>query len=173
MTAMLDHLRAQRVLRFEKGDVVLSQPLDEIELGVPDELAQIIELQLDRLSEEDRRLLEAGSIAGTVFPSWAVSASLKRETEDVEEAYVALVRRVRLLSIAGHDELPDGSCSTFYVFSHALYREVLYAKMPAGRRSRWHMRVADRLRAMFAGNEASVAHEIASHTEAGRVIPAA
>ncbi len=172
MTAVLEHLRAQHVLRSENGEVAMSQPLDEIELRVPDELAEIIELQLDRLNEEDRRLLEAGSIAGTIFPAWAASAALKRGGEDLEEAYASLVRRVRLISIAGHDELPDGSRSTFYVFSHALYREVLYARMPAARRSRWHMRVADRLRAMFAGNETSVAHEIAAHTEAGSTIPA-
>lgn len=172
MTAILDHLRTQRVLRSENGEVFMSRPVDEIELGVPDGLAGAIELQLDRLSEEDRHLLEAGSIAGTIFPAWAAAAALRREVEDVEEAYASLVRRVRLLSIAGHDELPGGSCSTFYVFAHALYREVLYARMPAARRSQWHLRVADRLRAMFAGNEASVAHEIAAHIEAGSTSPA-
>jgi predicted ATPase len=166
MTAMLEHLRAQRVLRSENGEVVLSQPLDEIELGVPDGLAGVIELQLDRLSDEDRRLLEAGSIAGTIFPAWAVAAALKREVEDVEEAYASLVRRVRLLSVAGHDELPDGSRSTFYVFAHALYREVLYNRIPVSRCSQWHRRVADRLRVLFAGNESSVAYEIAAHTQA-------
>jgi predicted ATPase len=126
----------------------------------------VIELQLDRLSEEDRRLLEAGSIAGTVFPAWAAGAALKRTVEDMEEAYASLVRRVRLLSIAGHDELPDGSRSTFYVFAHALYREVLYDRIPVTRRSQWHRRVADRLRVLFAGNESSVAYEIAAHTQA-------
>ena len=167
MTAILDHLRAQRVLLCENGQVAMSQPLHEIELGVPDGLAGVIELQLDRLSEEDRRLLEAGSIAGTIFPAWAAAAALKREREDVEEAYASLVRRVRLLSIAGQDELPDGSRSPFYVFAHTLYRDVLYARMPGSRRSQWHLHIADRLRSMFAGNEDSVAYEIAVHTEAG------
>jgi DNA-binding winged helix-turn-helix (wHTH) protein len=170
MSAMLDHLREQRILRSENGEVVLSQPLDEIELGVPDGVAGVIEMQLDRLSEEDRRLLEAGSIAGTIFPAWTAGAALNRGVEDMEEAYASLVRRVRLLSIAGHDELPDGSRSTFYVFAHALYREVLYSHIPESRRGQWHRSVADRLRVMFAGNEARVAQEIASHTEAGRAL---
>jgi predicted ATPase len=149
------------------GQVTLSVPLAEIELGVPDSLSGVIELQLDRLSDGDRSLLEAGSISGTIFPAWAAAAALERELEDVEEAYAALVRRVRLLSIAGQDELPDGSRSSFYVFAHALYREVLYARLPAARRAQWHLRVAARLRSMFAGQEASVAHEIAAHTAAG------
>lgn len=166
VAAMLDHLRAQGTLRTENGTVSLSQPLHEIELGVPEGLAEVIELELDRLSEDDRRLLEAGSIAGTIFPAWAASAALKRGVEELEDAYTSLARRVRLLTVAGHDELPDGTCSTFYVFAHALYREVLYNGIPASRRSQWHQRIADRLRVLFAGNESSVAHEIALHTQA-------
>lgn len=167
MTAILDHLRAQRVVRLQGGEATLSQPIDQIEIGVPDGIAAVIELQLDRLCDEDRRLLEAGSIAGTIFPAWAAAAALNRPLEDTEEAYASLVRRVRLLSIAGHDELPDGTRSPFYVFAHELYREVVYSRIPESRRSQWHQRVADRLRAMFAGNEASVAQEIATHTRAG------
>jgi len=166
MTAILEHLRAQHVLRIENGEVVLAQPLDEIELGVPDGLARVIELQLDRLNDDDRRLLEAGSIAGAIFPAWAAGAALNRAMEDMEEAYASLVRRVRLLSVAGHDELPDGSRSTFYVFAHELYRQVLYDRIPGSRRSQWHKRVADQLRVLFAGKESSVAHEIAAHTQA-------
>lgn len=168
MTAILDHLRAQRVLRSQDGEVVLAQPIGEIEVGVPDGLAAAINLQLDRLAEEDRRLLEAGSIAGTIFPAWAAAAALKRPLEEVEEAYATLARRIRLLSLAGHDDLPDGSRSGFYVFAHELYREAIYRGIPLSRRCRWHQRVADRLRVMFAGNESSVAHEIATHTQAGK-----
>ncbi|MGH9587455.1 MAG: ATP-binding protein [Acidobacteriaceae bacterium] len=167
MTAILDHLRAQRILLSQNGEVALGQPIDQIEIGVPDGLAAVIGLQLDRLNDADRRLLEAGSITGTIFPAWAAAAALDLPLEDMEEAYAALARRVRLLSIAGHDELPDGTRSAFYVFAHELYRDVIYSKIPIARRSHWHQRVADRLRAMFAGNEDSVAEEIATHTRAG------
>ena len=167
MIATLDHLRTQHILLTEKGQVTLSLPLDAIELGIPDALSGVIELQLDRLTDHDRLLLEAGSIYGTIFPAWAAAAALDRDVEAVEESYAALVRRVRLLSIAGQDELPGGTRSAFYVFAHALYREVLYSRLPAARRAQWHLRIADRLRSMFAGQEANVAHEIAAHTEAG------
>jgi DNA-binding winged helix-turn-helix (wHTH) protein len=169
MMAVLEHLRTQNIFRIDDGQLNLRIPLSEIQLGVPDGVAGIIEFQLEKLTDEDRRLLEAGSIAGTIFPAWAAAAALERSIDEVEEAYAALVRRVRLLNIAGHDELPDGTRSAFYVFSHALYREALYARMPAARRAHWHRRVADRLRAMFAGHESSVAYEIAAHAEAGGV----
>lgn len=166
LSAMLEHLRAQQVLRSQDDEVVLNRPLAEIELGVPDDLLGIIELQLDRLSEEDRRLLEAGSIAGTIFPAWAAGAALQRPLQEVEEVYASLVRRTHLLSVGGHDELPNGTRSAFYVFAHELYREVLYRGIPMTRRSQWHAHIADQLRLLFAGKEASVAHEIAVHTEA-------
>lgn len=166
LSAMLDQLAAQHILRSQGDEVVLSRPLAEIELGVPDGLLGIIELQLDRLNEEDRRMLEAGSIAGTIFPAWAASAALQKPPEEVEEAYASLARRIHLVTIGGHDELPNGARSAFYVFAHELYREVLYKNIPVTRRSRWHKRVADQLRVLFAGKEASVAHEIAAHTEA-------
>lgn len=165
LTAMLDHLRAQHVVQSNGDEVVLNRPLAEIELGVPDGLRGIIELQLDRLTDGDRRLLEAGSIAGSIFPAWAASAILNQPMEDVEEAYASLMRRVHLLSVGGHDELPNGARSAFYVFAHELYREVLYSSIPVTRRSQWHKRVADHLRILFAGNEACVAHEIDAHTQ--------
>jgi predicted ATPase len=166
MNAMLDNLRAQGVLRNENGEVVLTRPLDEIESEANAGLAGVVELQLDRLSEKDRRLLEAGSIAGAIFPAWAAAAVLNRRVEEMEEAYAALARRVRLISIAGHDELPDGTRSSFYVFAHTLYREALYRSIPINRRSQWHRRIADQLRIIFVGREASVAYEIAAHTRA-------
>jgi predicted ATPase len=169
MTAVLEHLRAQNIFLADQGQINLRLPLSEIELGVPAGLAGIIDYQLEKLSDQDRHLLEAGSIAGTIFPAWAAAAALERTIDEIEEAYAALVRRVRLLTIAGQDELPDGTRSAFYVFSHALYREALYSRMPAARRAHWHLRVAERLRTMFAGHESSVAHEIAAHAEAAGV----
>ncbi|GGH08051.1 ATP-binding protein [Silvibacterium dinghuense] len=168
MTAVLDHLKGQNLFRLEGAELSLRVPLGEIELGVPEGLAGLIEFQLEKLSEEDRHLLEAGSVAGTIFPAWAVSAALGLALEEVEESFAELVRRVKLVSIAGYDELPGGGQSAFYVFTHALYREVLYTRLPASRRAQWHRRVADRLRTMFAGQEENVAVEIAAHVEAGK-----
>jgi len=167
MTAIVDYLLSQHIVNSDHGEVSVNQPIESIEIGVPPGLATVIRLRLDGLNEDDRRLLEAGSISGTIFPAWACAAALRRKLGDVEEAYASLTRRVRLLAVAGHDELPDGTRSSFYVFAHDLYQKAIYGEIPVSRRSQWHMRVADRLREMFAGNEASVAHEIAAHTKAG------
>jgi predicted ATPase len=166
MAATLDHLRSQGMLLSKAGKWHLAMPLAEIELGIPDGLLGMIDLQLGRLSESERRLLEAGSIVGAVFPAWAAAAALKADVVDLEDEYASLARRTRLLNAAGQDELTDGTRSTFYVFAHGLFREALYARQPAARRAERHRRVAERLKTLFAGSEASVASELAQHYEA-------
>jgi predicted ATPase/DNA-binding winged helix-turn-helix (wHTH) protein len=166
MVATYEHLRSQGLLVCDGGNWQLAQPLAEIELGIPDGLLGMIELQLEKLGESERRLLEAGSIVGAIFPAWAAAAAMKADVLDVEDEYASLARRTHLLNAAGQDELPDGTRSTFYVFAHGLFREALYARQPAARRAERHRRVAEKLKSMFADNEASIASELAVHYEA-------
>jgi enolase len=44
--------------------------------------------------------------------------------------------------------------------------EPLYIRQPAARRAERHRRVAERLKSLFAGNEARIASELAQHYEA-------
>jgi predicted ATPase len=166
MAATFEHLRSQNLLVARAGKWHLAKPLAEIELGIPDGLLGMIDLQLGRVSERERRLLEAGSIVGAIFPAWTAAAALKEDVLDVEDEFASLARRTRLLNAAGQDELPDGTRSTFYVFAHGLFREALYTRQSAARRAERHRRVAERLKSLFAGNEASIASELALHYEA-------
>ena len=176
--AILEHLTAQGFLirdgasgqsdgtvRWEQR--VSFQELQlEMEASVPDGLAQMIELEIERLSQQDQRLLEAGSLINTAFPAWAVAAALEEDTAETEEACDGLARRLYFVQRAGQDELPDGTRSAFYVFAHELYREVLYSRQASTRRARRHVRIAEKLRELFAEREASVAREMAMHYEA-------
>ena len=141
-------------------------PFQEMEAGVPDGLAQMIELEMERLTPEEQRMLEAGSLMPVAFPAWAVAAALEQDPAEIEEACEALAHRLHFLNRAGQDELPDGSISAFYVFAHGLYREVLLQRQSASRRARRHTRIALRLGELFAGREAIVAREMALHFEA-------
>ena len=176
--AILEHLTAQGFLirdgargqtegatRWEQR--VSFQELQlEMEASVPDGLAQMIELEIERLSQQEQRLLEAGSLINIAFPAWAVAAALEEDAAETEEACDALARRLYFVQRAGRDELPDGTRSAFYVFAHELYREVLYNRQASTRRARRHVRVAEKLRQLFAEREASVAREMAMHYEA-------
>jgi predicted ATPase/DNA-binding winged helix-turn-helix (wHTH) protein len=166
MIAVLDHLISQNYLRRENDEWQLASPLADLDMGVPAALSELIELQIDRLDPVDQRLLEAASLIGVIFPAWAAAAALNGDLEEVEDQYEKLTRRLHFLNPAGHDELPDGTQSAFYVFAHGLYREVLYKRQSSSRRARRHRRVAEKLLQLFAGREQDVAAEIATHFEA-------
>ena len=170
MNAVMAHLVAQGVLARAgvNGTAHWEQrePYPEMDAGVPDQLARMIDLEIERLSEEEQRLLEAASLMSVAFPAWAVAAALERDAVETEEACDALARRLHFVVRAGLDEMPDGTTSAFYVFAHGLYREVLYRRQAGARRARRHIRIAERLAQLFAGREADVAREIALHFEA-------
>ena len=169
--ATVEHLIAQRFLLRDASAATpvwkASGPFSEMEAGVPDGLAQMIELEIERLTPQDQRMLEAGSLFGVAFPAWAVAAALEQEAPATDEAFEALSRRLYFVRRAGEDELPDGSRSDFYVFVHGLYRQVLYQRQAPSRRGHRHVRIARRLGELFAGREAGVAREMAMHFEAG------
>jgi predicted ATPase len=168
--AVVEHLISQGILTRccvgGTGEWEPSAPWPDIDAGVPGQLARMIEQEIDRLSEDAQRLLEAGSLMNVAFPAWAVAAALGKDSIETEEECDALARHLHFVVRAGQDELPDGSKSAFYVFAHGLYREVLYMRQAAARRSRRHIRIAERLGELFAGREANVAREMATHYEA-------
>jgi predicted ATPase len=137
-----------------------------METGVPRELVQLIDPEIERLSPAEQRILEAASLMRVVFPAWAVAAALEQDPTETEEACDKLARQLCFIHRAGHDELPDGTRSDFYAFAHGLYREVLYQKQTASRRAKGHTRIAERLGELFTGREENVAREMAMHYEA-------
>jgi predicted ATPase/DNA-binding winged helix-turn-helix (wHTH) protein len=168
--AILEHLIAQSYLvRVEtQGAAQWEQrgSFEDKEASIPSGLAQMIDVDIEKLAPEEQRILEAGSLSGIAFPVWAVAAALDADAAAIEEACDALARRVFFVQHGGHDELPGGAQSSFYVFVHSLYREVIYRRQPATRRFAGHLRIARRLGEIFAGREASVAREIAFQHEA-------
>ena len=170
--AILEHLIAQHFLIQSAAQAptqplwIQSAPLPELDAEVPAGLAEMIELELERLTPDEQAILEAGSLTQVAFPAWSVAAALSLPPELAEDACDALSRRLYFLERAGQDELPDGSCSPFYVFAHGLFREVLYQRQAPARRAQRHIRIAESLLALFHGRESSVAHDVAMHFQA-------
>lgn len=166
--AMIEHLIAEQMLvcQCKDGSWELRGAVEQIEASVPHELARMIELELEHLSAEERRLLEAGSLISVAFPAWAVAAALNESLAGTEEACDELSRRFAFVKRVGEDELPDGTRSTFYAFAHGLYRDALYQRQSPARRAERHVCIAERLRTLFPGREELVASEMALHYEA-------
>jgi predicted ATPase len=168
--ALLDHMIAEQALvRIGDGSEAKwhqTTSISNLEITVPHELARLIELEIDRLTPQEQRVLEAGSLIKIAFPVWAAATALGETAETVEQFCDDLERRTGLVRRAGHDDLPDGTRSDFYTFAHQFYREVLYQRQTTSRRAKGHIRIAEQLKALFAGREAVVASEVALHFEA-------
>ncbi|HTW78695.1 MAG TPA: AAA family ATPase [Terracidiphilus sp.] len=168
--AIVEHLIAQQILvnagQNGAAQYEIRSPLNSIDTEVPGKLAEMVELEIERLAPDVRELLEAGSLLNIAFPAWAVAAAIGCDAADAEERCNAMARSLHFVERAGEDELPGGARSAFYVFAHEIYREVLYQTQSASRRAQRHVRIAERLAELFKGREADVAREMAMHFEA-------
>jgi DNA-binding winged helix-turn-helix (wHTH) protein/tetratricopeptide (TPR) repeat protein/energy-coupling factor transporter ATP-binding protein EcfA2 len=154
---------------------------------VPDDLRRLLELQLERLDAGDLAMLETAAVSGVEFAAataasagagtaWtaatagagtASTAGAAGAVEAVEARCAALARSGRFLRAAGPVAWPDGTVSAGFRFAHDLHRTVLYDRIPAGRRARLHVAVADRLERGYGPAAGTHAAELAGHLVAG------
>ena len=167
MVAALDHMRGRGLIAVENGSWQIKAPLERIDLEAPESLRQMIELQIERLSEEEQRVLEVASVTGAVFTTAVRSTAANMDAESFEDLCEGLARRHQIVRSTDCKEFPDGTTSAQYEFVHAIYREVLYNRQSPGRRMRVHLDVAERLEPLYAQRPNEGAPELAQHFEQG------
>jgi hypothetical protein len=143
---------------IEHGSIV-----DPDKVEVPRTIRQMIERNMDRLSPNEQRVLEAASVAGPEFSTAAVAAALERPIAEVEACCIPLARREQFVSLAGETSWPDGTLSANVRFLHALYRDTLYERVPPVHRIEFHRRVAERAETAFGEHAREIAAALASH----------
>ena len=166
VVTLVHHLLMEGLLREAVGRKP-STPLEALREAVPESLEALVEAQLDRLDDEELEILQAGSVCGRSFDAQAIGAATGRDVVLVEKVCERLAGWGRLIESAGPSEWPDGSTSERYGFLHAVFRHIIYRRLPAGRRQQLHLRIAERLEAGFASQPAEVAAELALHFEHG------
>jgi len=173
MVNLVEYLINQKMIVEEKGVWNLRVELSDVEKGVPANLRQLIEKQIERLDPEQRTVLEAASVAGMECSCIAISAGLNMPVRSVEKHCEELAARHQFLSPAWLVELPDGSTTPRHRFVHVLYRDVPYRLMPAMRRSQIHQQIAERGMAIYGDRSSEIAAELAMHFEQSRDWPRA
>lgn len=144
--------------------------LDGLAIDIPDSIRELIEQMLSQLDPADQELLEAASVAGQRFSAASVAAALDRDTAEIEARCGALARSGRFLERHGEDSWPDGTIASAFAFSHDLQREVVYDRLPAGRRARLHGNVGKRLEIAYTTRAREIAPQLADHlVRAGEV----
>jgi len=168
LVTVVQELIRQGLLAQQGTGWTLRGDLDAVASCVPDSIRHLIEHQLVHISAEEQDILAVASAAGVEFSAAAVAAGVEQDTEHVETRCDALTRRGQFLVSRGIDEWEDGTVATRYRFSHDLYHEVLYDRVPASRRVRWHRQIGARLEAGYGARAREMAVELAMHFQRGR-----
>jgi predicted ATPase len=107
---------------------------------VPPAVEALVAVELDRLSADERAVLELASVVGRVF-DWGSVAALAPAplAPRVGGVLLALARR-NLLRVAGREHGEDA-----FAFRHRLLRDAAYQAIPKRERAILHVRAADRV----------------------------
>ncbi|MEQ1948480.1 MAG: AAA family ATPase [Bryobacteraceae bacterium] len=168
MTAIVGELIESGAITHGDHGWRLTKPLGEIHLGVPETLQQMLELQVDQLSDRERQVLRSASVAGRRFSAWSVAAMLDIDVPSAEETCENFARRQQLLRSGRGGTILGAENSGQYEFRHALYREALYRRIPAAQRSNFHANLARQAESLYERDASAFASEIALHFENGR-----
>jgi hypothetical protein len=139
----------------------------------PEGLRDMIRAKIETLPEADRAALAHASVMGREFLSAILARLLDADEGRLEERLDRLGRAHHLIEKRGEEDLPDGSATTRYRFSHALEQEVLYEDLPATRRSQIHREAAQQLLGSYGAEASRIAPSLAVHFEKGRDFAAA
>ncbi len=168
MVNMTNELVSREVITNRDGQWEVQSTFVDDTIGVPENLRQLIQQQLARVNLDERKILEAASVAGADFSAAAVAAGVEQATETVETHCDDLVHREQFLRTQGTSEWPDGTIATRYGFVHALYQEVVYDQLSATRRIRLHRQIGEREEQGYGDRAREIATELAVHFERGR-----
>jgi predicted ATPase len=164
---IVEHLVGQGVLVRRDGQWILREGAEVKVSSLPEGLRQLLVRRLEDLPTEERRVLEAASVAGERFTVAAVAAGAQAAVEDVEAACEGLAAQRQFLEDIGLAEWPDGTSSGRYRFTHVLYQHVLYERLGSARRGHLHRRIGLRLEAGYGAQAREIAARLAVHFERG------
>jgi len=160
MTALLNDLVSRGVAKREDGVWQLLVPLSGLYVDVPDGIRGMLELRIERLSEEEQRALEAASVIGSSFELEAAAVVAAMTPDRFEDLCERLARQQTMLR-ADLDN-PSGFS---YRFAHDLYRDVFYKRQSPARRGRTHLRYAEWLEANAGSTAGDIVPILAYHFE--------
>jgi DNA-binding winged helix-turn-helix (wHTH) protein/tetratricopeptide (TPR) repeat protein len=168
MSSLVDAWVEIGLLAEVDGRWALTADLNALIEIVPHGLKSLIEHQLDQIPADDQSILEAAAVAGPEFSAAMVAAALDRSEESVEIQCTTLARQGRFLRDGQPAVWPDGTVDTRFSFTHTLYQDMLYERVPVGRLVRFHQRIGTRLEAAYHAQDRKPAAELALHFGRGR-----
>ena len=164
---LLHHLSDAGLIACQDDSWGLACPLPEIQNTLPDSVRGMVERKIGRLDARLRALSEAASVQGSEFHSAVLSGVTGINAVEVEAALEVLAQSHRLVRFEREEELPDGTFTLRYAFSHALYQNALFGGIRPTRRAALSAEVAEALLA-YHGSGTGIASQLGHLFEAAR-----
>ena len=142
------------------GRYRLTQPLQSLQ--VPSSVQTVLAARIDRLSSEDKRLLQTASVVGKHVP-FALLQGIAELSDDMLRGALERLQAAEFLYESGL--FPDLE----YTFKHALTHEVTYGSLLADRRRALHAAVVETMERVYAGRLAEHVEQLAHHALRGEV----
>jgi DNA-binding winged helix-turn-helix (wHTH) protein len=163
VTNMLDYAAADSLIVDVDGRWRLNSEMSDVDLRVPESLAQMIEAQIDRLTAEEQGALETASAAGLTFAASLMAGRELQQARALEECCDALVKRGLFIRSTGLVEFGPDRISARYQFTHAIYRDIIYRRLSPARRIRLHRAIGEQIELALSGRIDDAAADLALH----------
>ena len=139
----LDELVGRGVLVNRHGRWMVASGRDLASVETPGEVGRLVEKRLDRLSDSERRVLEAASVAGTRFSSAEAAAGADMVLDEVDDVLDGIVRAGDLAHLH-MDHPPNDPTNGMLQFRNMPLRRALLEGLSPSRHRTLHYRIGRR-----------------------------
>jgi class 3 adenylate cyclase/tetratricopeptide (TPR) repeat protein len=147
-------------LTGERGAYRLATPLHEVQ--VPPTVQAILAARIDRLSAEDKRLLQSAAVIGKDVPFSLLAAITEQPEDTLRQGLAHLQAGEFLYETSLFPELE-------YTFRHALTHDVAYLSLLRERRRQLHARTVAAIEQVYAGSLTEHVERLVDHAMRGEV----
>jgi tetratricopeptide (TPR) repeat protein len=144
---------------IEQRDGVFRATGTIADLEIPETLQALVAARIDRLTEQERRLVRDAAVVGKTFPRELLEA-VTDVPEDRLDAVLATLLRKEIFSLDADARSPERG---LYGFVQDLLRQVAYETMARGERRSRHLAAAAYVERMSSDAELELAEIVSSH----------
>ena len=144
----------------ERGAYKLTRSVTELQ--VPTTVQTMLEARIDRLTQEQKQLLQAAAVIGKDVPYALLSAIVNQPAETLRRGLIHLQEAEFLLETQLFPDLE-------YTFKHALTHEVTYASLLRDRRRQLHTQIILASEELYADRLTEHVERLAHHALRGQV----
>lgn len=165
VVAIVDDLIQRKALDQRAGTWSLRVAVRDLDSSLPESLRQLVHHQIEQLTSDERRMVEAAAVAGTDFSAASVAAALAADTAEIEDRLTLLAEQGRFFRQRAPVAWPDGTVASGFAFVHALYWRDIAERVTQTRRAEWQGRIGAREEAAHRDHCAPIAAQLAMRFE--------